>query len=98
MNKSNRYLEADEVRWLYEHGYTVRSSWISPEEGWEYRLSHIGEEKVIAFRTTMRGCYNAAKKHAFQQSRALDAAATTCHTPYACPNLVCPVCTVYENR
>lgn len=74
MVKSNRFLEVEESTWLFEHGYTIRSSWISPQEGYEYRLSHIGESKVIAFRTTMRGCYNAAKKHAAQHLRALDAA------------------------
>ena len=59
---ANRWITQEETQWLYDNHFTVRSSWISPQEGYEFRLSYFGDGKVLAYRTTLRGCYNAARK------------------------------------
>ena len=59
---SKRFLVQQEAEWLFEHGFTIRSSWISPYEGAEYRLAYMGSAKTLAFRKSERACYNAARK------------------------------------
>jgi hypothetical protein len=60
MNKWCRNINICEMDWLFDHGYTITSKWISPNEGYEYRLHKLGQEKVLAYRKSERACYNYA--------------------------------------
>lgn len=47
-------------------GYTIRVAWISPMEGYEYRVSLMGQDEVLAFRKSERAAVNFANRHAAQ--------------------------------
>lgn len=60
--KWNPNITAEELGWLFEKGYVIRSTWISPYEGFEYRLSEVGKESVLRFAASARACFNCAKR------------------------------------
>lgn len=48
----------EELDFIFEHGFTIRSQWISPMERVEFRVSRLGVEKVLAYRKSERAAYN----------------------------------------
>lgn len=45
-------------------GYVIRVAWISPTEGYEYRVSLMGHDEVLAYRKSERAAVNFANRHA----------------------------------
>lgn len=51
-------LTADEIDYIFEAGYAIRSRWISPREGYEHGIYLLGAEFPIAILKSERACYN----------------------------------------
>ncbi len=58
MNWKSQLLSKQELDFIKESGYTIRVKWISPAEGFEYRISLMGDEEVLAYRKSARAAFN----------------------------------------
>lgn len=54
----NKRLTDKELTYINSLGYTIRSKYIGPVEGIEYRVAKIGEEKILVYRKSERAAYN----------------------------------------
>jgi len=61
MKRPSLHLNVEELDTIFSLGYTIHVRWISPVEGYEYRVSKIGatpDEPVLAYRKTARAAFN----------------------------------------
>jgi hypothetical protein len=59
--KKASLLTVDELDKVFSLGYTIHVKWISPVEGYEYRVSKIGDtpdEHILAYRKSARAAFN----------------------------------------
>jgi len=56
-------LTVEEIRWLQEHGYALFRNWISIDEGYECKITRMGDWRALAYRSSIRALYNFARKH-----------------------------------
>ena len=55
-------LTVAEINQITAWGYCIRTMWISPIEGWEYRPCIMGDKYPLAYKKTARAAYNFIKR------------------------------------
>jgi hypothetical protein len=54
----NKTLSVKEIDLIQRLGYTIRSRWIGPVEGYEYKVAKMGSEIALAYRKSSRAAFN----------------------------------------